>query len=239
LALNLGYKEVSERRCDWRQGFGEITIFCGFERVNSDVTDDSLEPLQRHLNRLTAGDEGAREALLEAAQERLTRLARRMLRDFPGVRRWEDTDDVFQNAALRLYSALKTVRPASGADFLRFAAVQIRRELIDLARRYYGPEGPGAHHASRGRQDQSHDTSVAAGTDTHEPSRLAMWSEFHEKIDALPDEDRALYDLLWYQGLATGEVARLLNVTDRTVQRRWQQLRLKLHSELKGEIPGM
>ena len=65
-----------------------------------------------------------------------------------------------------------------------------------------------------------------------------MWSEFHEKIEALPDEDKALYDLLWYQGLGTPQVARLLNVTDRTVQRRWQQLRLKLHSELKGELPG-
>ncbi len=203
------------------------------------MSDDAPDPLQMHLNRLIAGDEGAREALLAAAQERLTRLARRMLKDFPSVRRWEDTDDVYQNAALRLYSALKTVRPASGADFLRFAAVQIRRELIDLARRYYGPEGLGAHHASRGGQERSHDTDYTAGTDTHEPSRLAMWSEFHEKIEALPDEDKALYDLIWYQGLGTPQVARLLNVTDRTVQRRWQQLRLKLHSELKGELPGI
>lgn len=203
------------------------------------MTEETPDPLQAHLDRLMAGDETARETLLIAAQDRLTRLARRMLRDFPGVHRWEDTDDVFQNAALRLYSALKTVRPASSADFLRLAALQIRRELIDLARRYYGPQGHGAHHASRGGEEHSHDTSHAAGTDTHEPSRLAIWSEFHEKIDALPDEDRALYDLLWYQGLGTPEVARLLNVTDRTIQRRWQQLRLRLHAELKGEIPGI
>jgi RNA polymerase sigma factor (sigma-70 family) len=203
------------------------------------VAEDAIDPLQNCLNRLIAGDDGAREELLASAQERLVRLARRMLKDFPGVKRWEDTDDVFQNAALRLYSALKTVRPATGADFLRFAAVQIRRELIDLARRYYGPEGHGAHHASRGREEYSHDTDHTTGTDTHEPSRLAMWSEFHEKIDALPDEDKALYDLIWYQGLGTLEVARLLQVTDRTVQRRWQQLRLRLHSELKGELPGI
>lgn len=203
------------------------------------MNQDSPDPLQVHLDRLIAGDEGAREALLAAAQERLTRLARRMLKDFPGVRRWEDTDDVFQNAALRLYSALKTVRPASEADFLRFSAVQIRRELIDLARRYFGPQGQGAHHASRGGGEPTHDADFAPGTDTHEPSRLAIWSEFHEKIDALPEEDKALYDLIWYQGISTPVAARLLGVTERTVQRRWQQLRLKLHSELKGELPGI
>ncbi len=41
-----------------------------------------------------------------AACERLTRLARKMLKDFGRVRRWEETDDVVQNALLRLYRTL-------------------------------------------------------------------------------------------------------------------------------------
>lgn len=229
----------SGRRLHWRHPGLILQLFTGFLGLNTIVSLDESDSLQVQLDRLMAGDEGARESLLAAAQDRLTRLARRMLRDFPGVRRWEDTDDIFQNAVLRLYASLKTVHPPTSTDFLRFAAVQIRRELIDLARRYYGPLGHGAHHASNGGGEPPLEPAKFAGTDTHEPSQLAIWSEFHEHIDALPDEDKALYDLLWYQGLGTTEVAKLLKVTDRTIQRRWQQLRLRLHSELKGELPGI
>ena len=66
--------------------------------------------------------------------KRLSRLARKMLRSYPGVRRWELTDDIVQNAALRLWQCLDAVKPASVRSFINLAAVQIRRELIDLAR---------------------------------------------------------------------------------------------------------
>ena len=42
----------------------------------------------------------ARRADLPA--ERLTRLTHNMLKDYPGVHRWEETDDILQNATLRL-----------------------------------------------------------------------------------------------------------------------------------------
>src|SRR5436305_5872475 len=104
--------------------------------------------IQGWIDRLKQGDESARSELLRCASERLTRLTRKMLRDFPGVHRWEQTDDVLQNANLRLYSALKAVTPPSARDFFRLAALQIRRELLDMARRYAGPMGLGANHAS-------------------------------------------------------------------------------------------
>jgi RNA polymerase sigma-70 factor (ECF subfamily) len=88
------------------------------------------------VERLQAGDERARDELLNSACQRLAHLAHRMLREFPGVRRWEDTDDVVQNAAVRLWEALKVVRPQSAVHFHRLAALHIRRELIDLARHY-------------------------------------------------------------------------------------------------------
>src|SRR5262249_56346137 len=68
--------------------------------------------------------------------------ARRMLRRFPAVHRWEQTDDVLQNAQLRLLRALQAVTPDSTRAFFGLAAEQIRRELLDLARRYArGPKG--------------------------------------------------------------------------------------------------
>src|SRR4051794_23130597 len=105
------------------------------------------------LGRLRAGDGAARDQLLGVACRRLGPPAPQMVRNFPGVARWEGTDDVLQNATLRLCRALKDATPESPRSFLNLAAVQIRRELIDLARHHYGPHGMGAHHVSAGPSD--------------------------------------------------------------------------------------
>jgi len=195
--------------------------------------------IQSYLDRLRDGDETARGELLQCAGERLRSLARQMLRAYPRVRRWEETDDVLQNAALRLHRTLGQIAPDTPRDFFRVAALNIRRELLDLAKHYYGPLGHGAKHASRGPDDSS-----AGGTEpadrgdlTAEPTRLAAWAEFHEQIGALPEEEREVFDLLWYQGLNQAEAAELLGVSERTIKRRWQSARLRLHEALHGEMP--
>src|SRR5437763_17122557 len=105
--------------------------------------------LQRCLDRLHGGDEAARHELLNSACERLSQITRTMLRDYPRLKRWEQTEDVLQNALVRLMRALQTITPASVRDFYRLATLQIRRELLDLVRHYFGPEGRGAKHAGR------------------------------------------------------------------------------------------
>ena len=107
--------------------------------------------LHAWIDRLRTGDRGARDDLLRGITGRLYPLAQKMLGRFPNVRRWADTDDVLQNAQLRLLLRLETVRPDSTRSFFGLAAEQIRRELIDLARHFYGAEGIGANHASHGR----------------------------------------------------------------------------------------
>jgi RNA polymerase sigma-70 factor (ECF subfamily) len=186
----------------------------------------------RHcLDRHRAGDAAARDELLARAADRLWQLARQLLRaDFPRLRRWEETDDVFQNAAWRLYRALADVAPPDSLAFYRLAALQIRRELLDLARRHYGPHGPAAHHTSVRTADPA--------ADTHDPDRLADWTEFHRQVEALPDAERAVADLLWYQRLPQEEAAALLGVDVRTVQRRWQRVRVLAHRWLSGARAG-
>jgi RNA polymerase sigma-70 factor (ECF subfamily) len=197
--------------------------------------------IQGWLDRLRAGDESAREKLLNCACERLTRLTRKMLRDYPRVKRWEQTDDVMQNATMRLYRALSKVRPASAADFFRLAALNIRRELLDLAKHYYGPQGQGARHASHGRKGGSRSRNAAFDPPDRsaEPSRLDAWTEFHSQVERLPDEEREIFDLLWYQQLSQAEAAALLHISERTVKRRWQAARLKLHEALHGTLPDI
>src|SRR4051794_30107707 len=93
------------------------------------------------LRQAHAGDSAALDALLRHTGDRLTRLAHRMLGEFPRVRRWTETADIVQNASLRLVQALRAVQPDSPRAFFALAALQIRRELIDLARHFHGPNG--------------------------------------------------------------------------------------------------
>jgi RNA polymerase sigma-70 factor (ECF subfamily) len=68
-----------------------------------------------------------------------------MLRGFPGVGRWEQTDDMLHGALARLCQALEAAVPKSAQHFYNLAALQIRRELLDLTDRYQGLIGASDH----------------------------------------------------------------------------------------------
>src|SRR5262249_19217713 len=153
-------------------------------RRDGPMSDQPTTHLQHCLDRLRAGDEAARQELLNGACDRLSQLTRVMLRDYPRVRRWEETGDVLQNSLLRLHRALQEATPPSLRDFYRLATLQIRRELIDLARHYYGPQGQGARHVSNAREGGPENSSPAAfeqADSGHEEGRLAAWTEFHRQ----------------------------------------------------------
>src|SRR5271166_225903 len=200
---------------------------------------DHSTVIQACLDRLRQGDDSARAALLECACERLTRLARKMLKGFPRVQRWEQTDDVLQNALVRLRRALENTSPESVRSFLNLAAVQIRRELIDLARHYDGPTGMAAHQESWIPSDGSHESPVerVAAADTNDPERLDAWCRFHRCVGSLTDDDREVFDLLWYQGLTQGEAAEVLGLSERTINRRWVAARMRLGMALGNQLP--
>jgi RNA polymerase sigma-70 factor (ECF subfamily) len=200
---------------------------------------DHSTVIQACLDQLRQGDDSARSALLECACERLTRLARKMLKGFPRVQRWEQTDDVLQNALVRLRRALEITSPESVRSFLNLAAVQIRRELIDLARHYDGPTGMAAHHESQIPSDGSRESPVerVAPTDRNDPELLEAWSRFHRCVESLTDEDREVFDLLWYQGLTQGEAAEVLGLSEKTINRRWVAARMRLGMALGNQLP--
>jgi RNA polymerase sigma-70 factor (ECF subfamily) len=199
---------------------------------------DTAGETARLLDLLRRGDNQAKGRLLAHACERLRRLTRHMLRGYPGVRRWEQTDDVLQNALLRLCRALGAAAPESPRHFYNLAALQIRRELIDLAYHHLGPQGHGAKHHTDVQPGEGRGGPLDAQPDrAGEPSSLEGWTDFHTAVGALPDEEREVIDLLWYEGLTQEEAAAVLTVSLRTVRRRWQAARLKLTAALDGEIP--
>lgn len=181
----------------------------------------STQDLQELLDR---GDDQAYAELLDLASVRLQKLARKMLRDYPRLRRWEETDDVFQSAAIRLHRSLAEVKPESVRQFFGLAATQIRRTLIDLARHHFGPLGQGANYDSNPQYEH-----VATGDS---PETLADWAEFHEQVELLPNEEREVFQLLWYSGTTQKEAAEILDTSERTVLRRYHKAKLSLRKIL-------
>ncbi len=211
---------------------------------NSANSSDSNEPtskivVQRLLDMLAAGHPEASRQLLDVSIERLRQLSRKIMADIPGVSRWEDTDDLLQNGAVRLWKALENHHPPTPLDYFRLAAAVIRRELIDLSRHYFGPHGMAANLARSWVQDGERFTTPAAAApdETYDPQRLGRWTEFHEYVESLPDDDRVMFDLLWYQGLTLGEAAEMLGAAERTTRRRWKTARIKLYRDLLDESP--
>jgi len=182
-----------------------------------------MTELQKWLDLVRIGNAEARDAIIEQSCERLRRLAHQMLRSYPRVRRWAETDDVLQNALLRLHRALVQVRPESPKQFFGLAAQQIRRELLDLAKHYYGAEGIGANH-----QSDDGKAAEAKPDDLAKPETVEAWTRFHEQVEALPEEEREVVALVWYEGLSQPEAAAVLCVSLATVKRRWQSARLRL-----------
>jgi len=110
--------------------------------------------------------------------------------------------------------------------------------LVDLSRHYQGPLGHGTHQAKHGsRTDSFTSDRLNPGTDTHDPQQIIVWTEFHEAIELLSDDERQMFDLLWYQELTQPEAAEILSVSERTVQRRWQLARIRLQELLAHHEP--
>jgi serine/threonine protein kinase/DNA-directed RNA polymerase specialized sigma24 family protein len=172
---------------------------------------ESSTTIDYWLERQRAGDPAARNELLRHARDRLRLLTRQMFRRFEGVRQFEETSDVLQDVLLRLDRALRAVDVPSSRDFLCLAAGQIRRALIDLSRRYFGPNGSGANQAPPGSVGEEALERHASGN-ADDPCRLALWTEFHRRIAGLPENDRELFDLLYYQGLSQPAAAEQLTL---------------------------
>jgi RNA polymerase sigma factor (sigma-70 family) len=197
---------------------------------------ESLKTTELHdlVDRIQAGDRQAADVLVRRSAERLENLARKMLRDFPAVRRWEQTGDVLQNSLTRLLRTLGDVTPESVAGFFRLAAQAVRRELLDMARHYAGPWNPAAHHESL--PDGSNQQSLWS-TGAAEICNLERWAAFHEAVERLPEREREVMELGYYEGLAKEEIGRLLGMEERTVRRWWNRATRRLVEDLGDEIP--
>lgn len=193
------------------------------------------------VQRMRSGDRVAREALVSLMYERLVKLSRTMLRKgSPAVQRWEQTEDLAHAAWFRIQRALEDDRLSftDEVHLFRVAARHIRFELIDLYRKHTGVQGLATnHHTSRENESgflaDAEGQVDGANTD---PSLSAAWGDFHQMVESLPEKEKTIVDLLWYQGLKQPEAASLLGVDVKTVKRRWRDAKVRLADALDARL---
>ena len=62
--------------------------------MSAELPPEVADELAECLSRLAAGEERARDRIIEVCNDRLRELSSRLLGKFAKVRRWDDTDDV-------------------------------------------------------------------------------------------------------------------------------------------------
>lgn len=197
---------------------------------------DPDRDIEELLRRFREGDPAARDELINLSYERFRRLAQRMLNAYPRLRRYMETGDVLNGAMSPLLRALGEIRPESPGHFFNLAALQIRRHLLDLTRRYFGQYGPGSKHDTGGLPaDDTGGALHSAQQHTDAVKSLEEWTAFHEAVGVLPADQRAVMDLLWYQGLRQQDAARLLGVDVRTVKRWWRAACAAVQRTVSGD----
>jgi RNA polymerase sigma-70 factor (ECF subfamily) len=202
------------------------------------MPDPELNTLMLHdyVDRMRAGDRRAADELVRAVTNRLERLAARMLGGYPAARRLADTGDVLQGALLRLVQSLSAVRPESTRSFFNLAAVQMRRELLDLARKAR------ARRLGDAPPPSTADESTGAGWEAAVPSAgdgdLDRWAALHAAVDGLPAVEREVFGLTFYHGWTQAQIAELLQVSERQVRRHWVDACRQLTQAVGGNLPG-
>lgn len=198
-----------------------LVTFRKYAVVASAPESPRTTQLVQLLDQYRAGHAPAAEQLAQQVFARLQQLAGQMLKGFPRLQEHTTADDLFQGAMVRLLKALQEVRVDSVRHFHNLAAVQLRRELLDLARRYKNPI------------TAAQETLI----DIASPDTLGRWIDLHEAVAELAGDDRDLVNDLIYMGLSQQEVAAQLGVSAKTVQRRWQSICLLLYDRLGGVLP--
>jgi RNA polymerase sigma-70 factor (ECF subfamily) len=178
--------------------------------VEKDTTPDPIvrEMLSRAVGRLHL----LCETLLHRSYPRLT---------LPPLNL--QSEEMLSAVVERLIKALRSVRPGNVRQFFALANRHMRWELNDLARRL---------------DEKTAAVSLPEEVSVRESSGSALGPvarRMLEAIEVLPEEEREVFELVRLQDMPQSEVAEMLGVSIKTVQRRLNR-GLLLLSEKLGDL---
>jgi RNA polymerase sigma factor (TIGR02999 family) len=197
---------------------GPATKGSGRERQNmSEEAPNALEEAD------SPKDQGANAKLFASLYADLRRLADRELRRFPsaGVSPTTLVHEAYLNLANR-----EGVRFADDGKCLGYVARAMRGVLIDFSRRHQAMK--------RGSEFKIVELNTQIGEDLSDDKGLVQLSA---ALDDLAQHDpplAELVDLKYFCGFSFAEIAKLRGISERTVQRDWQKVRLLLYQQINN-----
>ncbi|MBV8438056.1 MAG: sigma-70 family RNA polymerase sigma factor [Silvibacterium sp.] len=178
--------------------------------------------ISRLLFELSQGNRDAEAALMTQVYEELRRLARKYMRAERANHTLQATALV-NEAYLRLMGQ-EGVSWQDRAHFFASAAQLMRHILVDHAR---------AHRASK-RGGEQHQITLTEGLASEEDRSVEVLAlhEALEKLARLDERQARVVELHFFGGLTFGEIAYVLDTSERTVKRDWTMARAWLKLEL-------
>ena len=198
--------------------------------------DRTTIAVQRYLDELAKLDGEAPvgpvvHALIARSAERLQSLCGAMLyRAYPRLTKPPmnlQAEEMLGAVVDRLLKALRDVRPKTVREFFALANQHLRWELNDLARRL------DAQTASLGPFDGCVAAPEVSGSQLGVDARRIL-----QAIERLPESEREVFSLVRIQGMSQVEVAEVLDISTKTVQRRLNRGLMLLADELSDLVPG-
>lgn len=191
-------------------------------------------------------DEGTVNRLVSIVARHLARLTSRRI---PGRLACRESDeDLAQNVAIRLWNDLRR-RPQEKVPTTPFLIeglvyLKIRDTLTDLCRHHLGPLGSEAHREHR-RAVRATDSGAdvdfmgqvpdaASG-----PATSAEYAELHRLVSELPEDQREVFILRYYEAFSTAEISEFVHLDASNVRRRYHKAVRWLRQKLQGRKPSV
>ena len=177
----------------------------------------------RLLGELDRGDKDAANHILPLVYDELHRLARSYFRRERGEHTLQPTALVHE-AYIRLVDQRAPLE--SRGHFMALAATQMRRILLDYARKHQA--------ARRGAGAQKVLLEDTMAISHQKPvDVLALDAALH-KLNELDADQSRVVELRFFGGLSVEETAEAMGVSPATVKRGWSSARAFLHREITG-----
>jgi RNA polymerase sigma-70 factor (ECF subfamily) len=179
--------------------------------------------------RIAAGDEGALRRLMRRHNQPLFRAARSILRDDA------EAEDAVQEGYLQAYRAMSTFR--GDAKLSTWLMRIVVNEALGRSRKT--KRGAEVIALDSGAQALAAEETMSDNPE-NQPERLAARAQtrrlIEAKIDALPDQYRAVFVLRAVEEMTVEEVAQALSIPEATVRTRFFRARALLRESMAHEV---
>jgi RNA polymerase sigma factor (sigma-70 family) len=178
------------------------------------------------INCMKAGDRNARQELFGRAFGQLERMTRKRLDQQFGRLRFHgiETGDILNDAMLQLVKRVEQGteldRLTCERDFFVMVAQYIRWALLNTANRF-----------AQQKQVLPGDD-LLAGQTAH-PFSVEQMTAFHAEVERLPEDQREVFELLYFCDRSYDEAAELLGVHRDTIKRRYRDAKESLKKVLQ------